>query len=333
MADEIEQLFPRNGNYEIIQATDNIKFKTILDVGIGNGGASLYFSKQKKDVTAIGINIEQEVVNLFSNYNNINLINSTFEEYCEEKHFDAILMSHVLEHTQDVGSFLNKAYSLLNKEGWLFVMVPPYKKEVVGGHLSTGWNMGQLIYNLLLSGFNVKDGHYITYGHNICAFVQKRENKYLPPLNMDFGDISKLENFWPKELKMKEYTNGNIKSLNWFDNFDFSNEKYVSLDEVQKYEYLVSIYNFCNSLDSSKKYILFGYGSIGKLILPLIKKNISAIYDKSLNCSQIDDIQVISKEEINKYDNVIITAFKYKIEIIDELKSIGIPNIVSLPIS
>ena len=75
----------------------------------------------------------------------------------------------------------------MKDDGWLIVLVPPGKPEIVGGHVHT-FNMGLLMYNLILAGFNVRDGHFLKRGYNICAYVQKSETP-LPALKHDSGDI------------------------------------------------------------------------------------------------------------------------------------------------
>ena len=213
-----QSLFPVEGNFDLIKCTDNIAFKNILDIGLGSGGASLYFAEKGKYVTSLGLdlssyNLSHEVLN----HSNIHLVESSFEDFSANEKFDAILMSHVLEHTQNPGFFLKKAFNLLLENGWLFVMVPPYKEEVVGGHITNGWNTGQLMYNLLLSGFDIKKGHFVCHGYNICAFVQKSK-KPLPKLRMDKGDIENTGEFWPFDVKQGFL--GSIYHQNWFQNFN-----------------------------------------------------------------------------------------------------------------
>ncbi|NQY43195.1 MAG: methyltransferase domain-containing protein [Legionellales bacterium] len=177
------------GNLELLNCTLNLKFDTVLDIGLGDGLASLFFAAENKKVVPIGINIDKYNYpkDLFKVLN-INIIETSFSEYQTNNKYNAIWASHILEHVQNVGEFLEKCRNLLTDDGWLFVLVPPYKNTVVGGHVTTGWNIGQLLYNLLLTGYNIKTGHFIQYGYNICGFVQKSTEK-LPALMMDKGDI------------------------------------------------------------------------------------------------------------------------------------------------
>ena len=218
---KIESLFPIQYNYDLITFTDNVDFKSVLDIGFGGGGASLYFAFKEKEVTSLGLNIDTyDYPREYFKKCGIKTFDMEFLSFNSDKKYDAIWMSHVLEHTLNVGLFLDKANSMLNDDGWLFVMVPPYEDLVCGGHLTTGWNIGHLMYTLLLSGFNIKDGHYIKIGYNICAFVQKSKTS-LPELRMDYGDLNTTSDLWPLSIVNQgkdrgEYIVGNVEYINWF---------------------------------------------------------------------------------------------------------------------
>ena len=217
MNDILKMNFMVDGNFDLINATDNIQFKSVLDIGLGEGGASTYFALKGKKVTAIGLEIESYNYPkaLFETLH-VKVIETTFEDFKTDEKYDAIWASHVLEHTLNTGLFLEKCKSLLSDDGWLFIMVPPYKDKVVGGHVNNGWNMGQLMYNLLLTGYDIKHGHFIQHGYNICAFVQKSKET-LPKIRMDIGDIESTRHLWP--IEVQQGFDGNINNINWFKNF------------------------------------------------------------------------------------------------------------------
>lgn len=214
-SDYFQPQFPIEGNDYLIKQTDKLKFKTVLDIGLGNGCASAYFANKGKKVTALGVAVDSYDMNCEElNKMEVDISETYFEEYQSDKKYDAIWMSHVLEHTQNVGIFLEKARNLLNDDGWLFVMVPPHKHEVVGGHLTNGWNLGQLMYNLLVAGYDIKNGHFIKFGYNICAFVQKAKYE-LPLLRGDNGDIETTKDLWP--LDVYQAFNGDLEKINWLE--------------------------------------------------------------------------------------------------------------------
>jgi ubiquinone/menaquinone biosynthesis C-methylase UbiE len=198
------------------------KIETVLDVGVGEGYVSLWFADKGKKVTAMGVEIDSYDINrnLFKE-KNIKIIDSYVEKMpFAAKSFDAVVLSHVLEHCLDVSVVLQEVKRVLKDHGFLFLFVPPYSNFVISGHATTGWNVGQLIYVLLLNGFNVKTGKFIQYGYNVCAFVQKGSFQ-LPPLRRDGGDIRTLYNadLFPEELEFSDETfdgfKGDIRVVNW----------------------------------------------------------------------------------------------------------------------
>lgn len=135
--------------------------------------------------------------------------------------------------------------------------------------------------------------------------------------------------FWIDILSIKTAI-PNVELLN-YDNYfrqklnAFWGYKYFIEDNNKNflYNHLVKFYNFLEQLSKDKKYILYGYGSIGKIIYPFIKKNIKAIIDKSIqdNFIVIDnqEIKVTKIEDLHQDDYVIISPFKYNDEIKREL--------------
>jgi SAM-dependent methyltransferase len=229
LKEDIKPYFYIRGNYDVMRCTDHIKFDSIFDVGCGKGGASLYFANQSKKVTAITIGEEFHTFRTeWFKELNIDVEYGDFANYSTEKKFDAVWMSHSLEHTQLPGQFLKNAWSILNDNGWLFVLVPPYNHLLTNGHFSTGWNMGTLMYNLLVSGFNIKSGHFVRYGSNLCAFVQKKPNYHLEPGT--YVSIASSAAEWP--LPVHHHSSlENIYQINWFDDFK---DKLKKEEDVRK---------------------------------------------------------------------------------------------------
>lgn len=134
--------------------------------------------------------------------------------------FGAIVMAHVLEHCPNVSLVLSEARRVLADDGLLCVFVPPHDDVVAAGHVSVGWNIGQLLYVLLLNGFDVKQGRFVRLGYNVCAFVSK-DLCPLPALRYDRGDIKTLadDGRFPLPVILREGRNdafrGDLQALNW----------------------------------------------------------------------------------------------------------------------
>ena len=179
-----------------------MEFNTVLDVGSGDGTHANAFRKLGKDVTTISL---IEPADIIGDY--------TWTDHFRYRSFDCIWASHVLEHQLDVNEFLEKCYSNLDDNGILAITVPPYKPNIVGGHV-TLWNAGLLLYNLILAGFDCSEAMVKTYGYNITVIVRKKfADIDSLDLHYDKGDIEKLAHLFPMEVE--QGFNGNIDEVNW----------------------------------------------------------------------------------------------------------------------
>lgn len=193
----------------ILDYTLKYDFKSILDIGPGhNSLATNFWLENGKKVTSLDIKDYRNI-----NHKNHNFICGNIMEIELDNKYDVVFASHILEHIQDTGLFLNKIKSLMKEDGVFFVVVPPLKHNIVGGHVHV-WNMGLLMYNLILSGFDVRNGRFIKHGYNIAGIV-KKSKKQLPKLVYDCGDIENLTEFFPKGFYHN--INGDMEKYNWFD--------------------------------------------------------------------------------------------------------------------
>ena len=189
-------------------------FKNILDVGMGRSPYIVdTLIKNGRKVTSIDIKKLTDYENEDFRFIEGNFLEHSFGGQA----FDAILASHVLEHNLNVGRFLDRVYNMLTENGTFFCLVPPHKTSIVGGHVIIGWNIGVLMYDLIMCGFNVREGRFKKLGYNIAAFVQKREDKSLPSdLILDNGDIEKLKDYFPNSTYFKNRFEGDLPEWNWF---------------------------------------------------------------------------------------------------------------------
>jgi SAM-dependent methyltransferase len=172
------------------------QFRTVLDIGCGEGQHARAFKAAGKKVTTIALH-DADVVGDFV--------------HADLGRFDCLWASHVLEHQLNVCEFLHSCWDHLEDNGILCITVPPAKPEIVGGHV-TVWNTGLLLYNLILAGFDCSEARCKRYGYNISVIVRKKLAD-LPELSMDAGDIEKLAKFFP--MPVKSGFDGNINEVNW----------------------------------------------------------------------------------------------------------------------
>jgi SAM-dependent methyltransferase len=195
----------------------------VLDVGMGSGQLSMWLAAKGLLVTGTGLEVESydcDIKLLQSRGIQIVPCGADCMPF-EDDTFDAVVMSHVLEHCSDVRSALIEVRRILKDGGWLMVFVPPHEMGVSAGHVSIGWSVGQLMYVLLAAGFWVKDGRFISWSGSVCAFVRKDGQFRLPPLRGDRGDLhilGKLDLF-PRAIKSRDGYHdgylGAIGALNW----------------------------------------------------------------------------------------------------------------------
>ena len=188
----------------------------ILDVGIGDAYASLQFKKAGHNVAALGLNLDKyldvkKISELGIQLHEVDVMN-----FDKDEAFDFIWASHIMEHLPNPGAFIEKLLSMLNKDAYLAIAVPPYKPYCVGGHLVTSWTVGQLMYFLAHYKLDVIGGHFINYGYNVFALVQKAE-KDIPELLHDKGDIEILVNAGCLPGFFKQGIYSDFLSYNWFE--------------------------------------------------------------------------------------------------------------------
>lgn len=197
----------------------DLEISNILDIGAGNGIASNEFVKAGMAVTATGFDFNS-YISRKNNFDGVRIF--TDVDVCnmkcfEDSSFDAVWCAHVLEHVLDTGVALGEIWRVLRPDGYLFLSLPEYKNELVGGHINTGWNLGMLMYVLALTNFDATHGCYTKHGYNLFANVQKKSGSINVKLRHDKGDLERLSSLKliPESLNIKQGFNGDIISHNW----------------------------------------------------------------------------------------------------------------------
>jgi len=207
-----DQWSVRSGHFVLgCEALDRLleyeDIKTVLDIGSGEGDAAQIMRDEGRDVTTISYKPPADYVGDFKSYTTV-------------KAYDALWVSHVLEHQLDVNLFLTKCFNLLKDDGILAITVPPAKTDIVGGHVSI-WNTGLLIYNLIMAGFDCSEARVsgcYTHIHgvqpyNLSVIVRKKRADLPDHLERDDGDIGKLQQFFP--VPIAHGFDGNLSPVRW----------------------------------------------------------------------------------------------------------------------
>lgn len=212
-----------NGGEALDRLLEYDDVKTVLDIGSGDGKHANIMEKEGLKVTTVSYTAPEldDFAEPLPIYPPADYVGDFTEMLIAtpEGGFDAIWASHVLEHQLDVGVFLRKCHQLLKDGGILVITVPPAKDAIVGGHM-TVWNTGLLIYNLIMAGFDCSQARVSscytsesgTKPYNLSVIVRKQAIK-LPELERDFGDISKLQQFFP--VPISHGFDGNLPPAGW----------------------------------------------------------------------------------------------------------------------
>lgn len=192
--------------------------ETVLDVGSGAGEHAHIMLARGKRVTALdyGKSI------YFTRNPRHDSIVADFNTHPFANQFDCVWCSHVLEHQLDNHRFLVRTNEVLREGGVLCVTVPPLRRRnlIVGGHVSF-WNLGLLLYRLVLAGYDCRDAICLRYGYNLSVLVRKRRIEVLDRITYDAGDIEKIREFLPDNLPFTRTATdtpfpGNLTHVNWW---------------------------------------------------------------------------------------------------------------------
>lgn len=180
------------GLHAALKLVSDYDFKTILDIGSGDGLQKKFFEMFEKQVFTVDLNKNADFV-------------GDFLEIEFDRKFDVIWCSHVLEHQRNVGFFLEKIFSCLKDDGILVVVVPIHPRErLIAGHL-TSWNAGLLCYNLILAGFDCSSAALLQNFELGC--IVRKQQADVDSAYRRAGSGADIQNFYeldPFEV-LKEY--------------------------------------------------------------------------------------------------------------------------------
>jgi 2-polyprenyl-3-methyl-5-hydroxy-6-metoxy-1,4-benzoquinol methylase len=130
----------------IIELLKQINSETILDFGCNDGHITREIQKHFPNTKIFGTDISKDALEIAKRKSkNINFFHLD-DEFMKNNKFDAIVFTHVLEHTKDRVQALKNIHNLLNENGKLIVAVP---QERIRGDM----NVFQVILNIFTLKF------------------------------------------------------------------------------------------------------------------------------------------------------------------------------------
>ena len=192
--DEVAHLKSRFGNQAFLMFLSRLKPESVIaDIGSGDGFYADLFERHGHKVYRIDAKYGR------------------FYETTPWRPYNAIWCCHTLEHMRNPGAALDKMFSECEHAGLVAITVPPLKHGLVGGHVSL-WNVGLLLYHMVLSGFDCRGAYIGSYGYNLSVMVEKKPCK-VAGLIYDKGDLEKVSQFFPQPMVQGQ--DGRIGDIRW----------------------------------------------------------------------------------------------------------------------
>lgn len=194
------------GAHAILEMLCKNQFRTVLDIGSGEGEHKRFFEYFGKNVFSVDIVKSADYV-------------GDFMQVDFDRKFDAVWCSHVLEHQRNVGLFLDKVFDVLIENGVLTIVVPIHPREsLISGHI-TSWSVPLLCYNLIMAGFDCSEAKILST-YELAIIVKKRladhsELRNSSAHGADAGhEFDNLKRYFPFEAKQGK-TIGGTGAINW----------------------------------------------------------------------------------------------------------------------
>ena len=256
----------------------NLKNKNLLFIGENKKLFSFHLKKNKNNIT-------------FGNIENINKLN---------KKFDVIFCYMVLEHVNNINSFIKKISKISNDNCQLYIEVPDsekyFKASFEGEHLNhfNAKNLKFFLEENYGKTLKLKKTRY--YGIHFLSFFKKRKKVFKYNLTKNYIALLKKNN-----SKINFYTSNFVKKIKKYKKIGMAPANQDTLDLIQMCNYKKKISVFDKNFNSERyKKGFFNYkvknyydkSNLFNLDIFIVssnfyKKSICKILNKSINKKKI----------------------------------------------
>jgi SAM-dependent methyltransferase len=115
----------RGGYYFSITKKFLKPHEDILEIGCGMGGLLIPFKLAGHHVE--GIDLGDEYINIGKQFNLDLFVESITDVVAKKKKYSFVILSHLIEHIPDLGTFFNNLKAILSENGKIFIAVPGIK--------------------------------------------------------------------------------------------------------------------------------------------------------------------------------------------------------------
>ena len=154
----------------------NVKFKSVLEMGVGESNITEVLIQKKKSVDIVEGSIKLIEAKKTKYKNQVNFHHSLFENFIPKKNYDLILATNILEHVSNPNLILKLLYKWSNKKTYIAITVP--NSESIHRRLAV--YMGLQKRKESLSPRDILVGHQRVYSSKkITNQIQKNNFKIL----------------------------------------------------------------------------------------------------------------------------------------------------------
>ena len=263
------------------------KSSKVLDIGSSTGHL-LYQLRKRGYKNLLGIDPSPMCKDLGKQKYNLNIETAELYSFSPKKKFDLIILPMVFEHLENVRDAVIKITKLLSDDGYVFISIPDAEKFYEKFEEPFGEFSTEHI-----NFFSQSSIYQLMLNYTCCYMKSDGKNIY-----------SLWKKGSPLATSLKKY-------------IDDSSKKVKNITKI--------IENAPSNL------IVWGAGSLTQRILTStgLQKKIFKFVDRneSMIGKKLHNIEVISPEDISKYDNpILLSTFRFKEEMLNYIKDHKLKN-------
>lgn len=270
----------------------------LLEIGSNDYNNLLNFVEIARSITGISLEASPQ------QYNNMELIQGSFETFNFDKNYTIILSRFVLEHIYDLVDHLNRVHKILTIDGYFFIQVPNPSKMRIGN-----------VFNVLAH----EHLHYFT--ENSLRFL----------LSQNGFEILKFMNGYSFLIcaKKSERTKKLIELQNSNIDIDYP------LFDVQRFEIIGNF--LAAEIENGRKPIVYGAG-LNLIGLFLVRPDLGVNQDLLIvddnqiiigKCMPNSNIRIMKLEQVQIDDSsciILLANTTYQRLIIERIQELGLQN-------
>lgn len=225
---------------------------------------------------------------------------------CSDESYDFLVSSHCLEHMNDVEEALSNWIRITKPGGYMVITIPDedmYEQEQWPSKYNDDHKWTFTIY---------KNKSWSTKSINLLELLIKFQHL------IEIEKIEKISDFYNYNLSFVDQTlNPNIESAIEIIIQKRSNNKIINIqknrfhmEEIPSISFETKVSNLFNTiqkLNLDKRYVIYGYGNVGKILDKTLKNSIIGFVDKKSELMS----KKINREEIYSPSNLLNMEFDY----------------------